>query len=114
MKNEFNEHLDSNRYAPSIVQWNVGEQCPVCRREHIELVRHEIFHGSGRREKSKEYGLWITCCPTCHSILHSNPKCSDNISLQRQAQHQAMEKYGWTTKDFIKIFGKNYLEEENA
>ena len=111
MKNEYGEKLDSNRYAPSIMQWNAGEQCAFCGREHVEVVRHEIFPGHGRREKCKQYGLWITVCPMCHTFIHTNPKNSKVMELDRHAQHQAMEKYGWTTKEFVEKFGKNYLED---
>ena len=109
MKNEYGETLDSNRYAPSILQWNVGEQCAFCGREHGELVRHEIFQGHGRREKCKKYGLWITVCPTCHSYIHANPQQEAVKELDEQAQHQAMEKYGWSIQEFRDHFGKSYL-----
>lgn len=115
MKKEHELQIDSNGYVPSIVQWNTGEQCAVCRRADIDLVRHEIFHGTGRRELSKRYGLWITCCTSCHRMLHANPISKSNECFRKHAQHQAMRKYGWSTEDFIGIFGKNYLEvNENA
>lgn len=109
MENEFGEKLDSNRYATSILQFNPGEQCALCKAEHIELVRHEVFHGTGRRELSKKYGLWITVCPACHSRIHSNPTDPAVKDLQVQAQHQALHKYGWDTAKFIEVFGKNYI-----
>ena len=109
MKNEYGEALDDNHYAPSIMQWNPGEQCAFCRMEHVEVVRHEVFHGFGRREKSKKYGLWVTVCPTCHQFIHSHPRNDRVLELHQQGQHQAMEKYGWTTEEWISIMGKNYL-----
>lgn len=112
MKNEYGENLDSNRYASSILQWNAGEQCAFCGKEHVEVVRHEIFQGHGRREKCKKYGLWITVCPLCHSYIHNNPKDKRVMELDEQAQHQAMEKYGWSVQDFRDHFGKSYVDEE--
>ena len=112
MKNEYGVQLDSNRYAPSILQWNPGEQCAFCGLEHVEVVRHEIFQGAGRRENCKQYGLWITVCPRCHSWIHSNPNMETVKELDEQAQHQAMEKYGWSVDDFRRIFGKNYIDLE--
>lgn len=101
--------LDKNGYAPSILQWNAGEQCARCGLEDIHrLARHEVFHGP-YRQKSKRLGIWITVCPTCHSYIHDRPKDRDVVDLSRQAQHQAMEKYGWSKEDFIREFGKNFL-----
>lgn len=112
MNNEFGERLDNNRYAPSILQWNPGEQCAFCGAEHVEVVRHEIFQGVGRREKCKQYGLWITVCPRCHSYIHNNPRDKQVQELDEQAQHQAMQKYGWTVEQWIAFMGKNYITEE--
>ena len=108
--NEFGERLDDNHYATSILQYNVGEQCAICKQKHIELVRHEVF-GGPNRWLSKRYGLWVTVCPTCHAYLHADPKSPQAIDLKQQAQHQAMFKNGWTTAEFIMKFGKNYLED---
>lgn len=111
MENEYGQRLDDNRYAPSILQWNAGEQCAFCGREHVEVVRHEIFQGVGRRDKCKKYGLWITVCPTCHSFIHNNPQNKSVRELDEQAQHQAMEKYGWSVAEFRDRFGKNYISD---
>jgi hypothetical protein len=32
-----------------------------------------------------------------------------DLALKQAAQKKAMAHYGWTTEDFIKIMGKNYL-----
>lgn len=108
MQNEFGATLDSNGYAPSILQWNTGVQCARCGLEDTHLARHEVIHGPYRK-KSKQLGLWVTVCPTCHSYIHDHPKEPEVLEFYRQAQHQAMEKYGWSREDFIREFGKNYL-----
>lgn len=108
MKNEFDALLDSNGYAESILQWNTGEQCAFCRTYSGDLARHEVFQGINRKN-SKKYGLWITVCPSCHRFIHNNPLDPSVKDLDKHAQHQAMEKYGWPTEEFIRIFGKNYL-----
>ena len=33
------------------------------------------------------------------------------LRLKQEAQRRAMEAYGWSTEDFIREFGKNYLED---
>ena len=109
MENEFGAKLDRNGYAPSILQWTADEECAFCRVQSKGLLaRHEVFQGKNRTA-SKRYGLWITVCPSCHSFIHSNPAAADVADLDKQAQNQAMHKYGWTEDQFIQRFGKNYL-----
>ena len=103
-KNEFMERLDRNGYAPSILQ--TGNHCFVCY-GNMYLQRHEVFHGPNR-EKSKMYGLWVNVCPACHHKIHNGDGGID-LKLKTYAQDVAMFMYNWTTQDFIKRFGKNYL-----
>lgn len=74
------------------------------------LHRHEVFYGS-TRQKSIEYGLVVFIPPEMHNMsdqgVHFNPQL--NLYLRKIGQKAAMEYYGWDTKQFIKIFGKNYL-----
>ena len=101
---------DKNRYVPSILQEDAGERCFVCGREHVELVRHEVYEGVGRREKCKEFGLWVTVCVNCHMKLHAYPSGKDAKFLDEYAERMALSNFDWTVKDFIQQFGKNYLE----
>ena len=102
--NEYGEPLDSNGYAPSILQHE--NHCFICYR-NMYAQRHEIFHGSNR-QKSKEYGLWINVCPVCHNSIHFTDGELDQ-RLKERGQDAAMAYYGWSTKDFIARFGRNYL-----
>lgn len=104
-----------SEYAPSIVQAYAGECCCICLANgyHDKLDRHEIF-GGAYRDKSKRLGLWVTLCHERHHIfgpdsVHQNARVS--LALKRAGQRAAMETYGWSTEDFIREFGKNYLEE---
>ena len=36
---------------------------------------------------------------------------STALRLKQEAQRRAMEAYGWSIEDFIREFGKNYLED---
>ena len=99
--------MDRNGYNPSIL----GDYafCAICGKNG-PLQRHEVFHGANR-PKSKKYGLWISICPSCHSIIHNSDGALDR-RLKRQAQEQAQTVYGWSTAEFRLIFGKNYREDE--
>lgn len=72
--------------------------------------KHHVF-GASNRNKSEEYGLFVFLTPELHNMsnkgVHFN-KAFDT-ELKQIAQRAAMERYGWTTEDFIKEFGRNYL-----
>lgn len=112
MKNEFGVQLDRNGYAPSIIPNHGAFACWNCGKNGSTdpLNRHEVF-GGAYREKSKRLGLWVHLCHTsCHQGklgVHNNWYL--NSRLKTQAQRCAMQQYHWTTEDFIREFGKNYL-----
>lgn len=108
--------MDKNRYAHSIMQDTVFELfCYLCGANGAldKLDRHEIF-GGPYREKSKRLGLWVLLCHNdCHIFgpLAAHNNASTALRLKQDAQRRAMEAYGWSIEDFIREFGKNYLED---
>lgn len=114
MLNEYGEKLDRNGYAPSILQMQGCEPyCYLCLRNGgtDPINRHEVF-GGPFRQKSKRLGLW---CYLCHNSCHQGTDGVHNnrekeLELKRRAQQAAMDFYGWSVEDFIREFGKNYLE----
>lgn len=106
MTNEYGEKLDRNHYAKSLL--SADESCINCGAENVKIDRHEIFHGTAYREKSKRLGLWVNLCMFCHRKLHqTEPELDDWLKIC--GQKAAMEYYGWTKEEFRKYFGKNYL-----
>lgn len=78
------------------------------------LDRHHVF-GAANRDKSEKYGLVVDLChSSCHLFgeyaVHRNAET--RRMLQQQTQIRAMFENNWTTEDFIREFGKNYLEDE--
>lgn len=77
------------------------------------LERHHVFQGSGNRALCEEYGLTVYLNHYMHNEppdgVHHDEK--HRLMLQRYAQRKAMAHYGWTEQDFMKLFGKNYLDE---
>lgn len=108
--------MDKNGYAPSIMQDTVFDPaCYLCGANGAldKLDRHEVF-GGHYREKSKRLGLWVLLCHhECHIFgpLAAHNNASTALRLKQDAQRSAMEAYGWSTEDFIREFGKNYLED---
>ena len=103
MTNEFGVKLDSNGYAPSVVQIYEDRVCFLCESSG-DLARHEIFNGYNR-QKSKAYGAWVNLCPRCHMKVHDFP----DKSLKICAQIRCMAEYGWSVEDFRERFGKSYV-----
>ena len=66
-----------------------------------------------QRKYSEQYGLTVYLCPECHRnsevSVHKNREV--NRTLKRIGQRAFESKCGSRDK-FIKIFGKNYLEDE--
>ncbi len=98
--------------AKSIIQKN-DDVCYLCGRRFRRgefLDKHHVFFGP-YREKSEKYGLTVKLWHfSCHIFgdksVHVNARvCHD---LQADVQKKAMEHYGWTTSDFIRLFGKDY------
>ena len=92
------------------------EHCFICgRNAHADffgLEEHHVFEGYGRRELSEEYGLKIYICGgRCHregpESVHKNAET--DRAVKKIAQQRAMQRYGMTVEQFIKLFRKNYL-----
>lgn len=76
------------------------------------LSRHEIFFGANR-QKSIKYGLVVFIMPEDHNMseygVHGMKGHSFDRYLKELGQKTAMDYYGWSEEDFIKIFGRSYL-----
>ena len=88
--------------------------CYLCMLLHNDYQRranleeHHVFMGPSRRN-SEKYGLKVYLC----NQHHTNGKEAVHVSyevcriLQSAGQQEFLKKY--PDKDFMKIFGKNYL-----
>lgn len=95
----------------SILETAGGERhCQFCGSVR-DLETHHVFGGANRR-KSDQYGLCLTLCRRCHNEppmgVHYNAQVM--FALRKAAQAKAMEVYGWSAADFIRLFGRNYLD----
>lgn len=95
----------------SIIQED-REHCFICgRNAHADywgLDEHHVYGGANRK-MSEKYGLKVYIC---HDSCHLNGVHKDaNLNRQVQAivQKRAMQYYGWTLQEFIRIFRKNYM-----
>ena len=92
----------------SIIQTN--KFCWVCGVSK-NIMLHHIFYGTGKRALSDKYGLTIYLCGMHHNLskqgIHQNKELDNQVKAM--AQEKAMEYYGWSVEDFIKIFRRNYI-----
>lgn len=76
------------------------------------LDKHHIFGGANRK-KSERFGLAVDLCHhECH-IFGKHAVHNDANVMQRlheYGQRKAMTEQGWSVEDFIREFGRNYLE----
>lgn len=90
----------------------VERECFLCGRSG-SIERHHLF-GGAYRKKADRLGLVVDLCHECHNEppygAHHN---KDTMrQLKQYGQKKAMLEQGWSVDEFIKQFGKNYLEEE--
>lgn len=87
--------------------------CIICKQnasgDHLD--KHHCF-GAAFRKKSEKFGLTVYIHHNkCHifgkNAVHNNAQV--NRHLQAFAQKKAMDHYKWSVDDFIKEFGRNYL-----
>ena len=92
--------------------------CWLCGKNGADepLDRHHIFGGANRR-KSEKLGLVVDLCHgSCHIFgERAAHRCRETAqALHEYGQRLAMEKMGWSTEEFVREFGRNYLDEANV
>ena len=84
--------------------------CFLCG-SYIWIERHHIY-GAANRKISDKYGLWVPLCHYCHNEppigVHHNAERDE--TLKRTAQ--IMFERTHTHDEFMKLIGKNYLDDD--
>ena len=95
--------------SKSIIQED-KDICYICNK-YIYNGRdcHHIYNGSSNRNKSDEDGMVVYVHHCCHMWLHNHP--ISNRTIKKRCQKIWMNHYGKSEEDFIKRYGKSYLEE---
>lgn len=111
-KKKRREYPNGKKEYPSIITGNRKGICFLCGRWGFTHTHH-IFFGNGKKKYSGYYGLKAELCPECHedgkNAAHRNAETARY--LQKIGQ-QAFEEQWGSREQFMKIFGRNYLEEE--
>ena len=70
---------------------------------------HHCIFGKNRKN-SEKYGLKVRLCYSCHHRLHDQDEAMA-MKYRRMAQQCFEEQH--SHEEFMKIFGRNYLEGED-
>lgn len=85
--------------------------CYICGSVRWLECHHQHIFGAFNKKKSEKYGLLVNLCHWCHNCppngVHHNREI--RRKLQAYAQAKAMKEFNWSTEDFIKEFGRNYI-----
>jgi len=91
--------------------------CFLCGRNGAAdpLDHHHIF-GGPYRKKSEKLGLVVLLCHhRCHifgpEAVHNNADSMQRV--HEYGQRKAMREQGWTVEQFIREFGRNYLDADD-
>lgn len=100
--------------SKSIMQRKDGT-CYLCKKlydnDAYQVVEeHHVMFGTSDRKLSEHYGLKVYLCLGHHrnsaEAVHRNKK--NDLLLKKEAQEAFIEHY--PDKDWMEVFGKNYLE----
>ena len=83
-------------------------QCIMCPKPNSNVEVHHIYNGNGLRGTSDKWGCWCYLCRSHHDMIHRN--AHKRIELKKYCQKKFEER--WGRDQFMKLFHKNYLWEE--
>ena len=85
------------------------KECFVCGTTY-NLHSHHCLYGTANRKQAEKYGLKVWLCQEHHtgaSGVHFNKDL--DLYLKKLSQEAFEGKYG-ARNEFIRVFGKNYLD----
>ena len=94
----------------SILMKNM-DHCYICgSTENIHI--HEIFYGTANRKISIKEGLCISLCSLHHNMSKKSVHLCASLDkeIKQEAQVIWQKLYYKTENDFIKLFGKSYIQ----
>ena len=93
---------------PTIMDTQKGV-CYICGK-YCLTHKHHIYGGANRRN-SEALGLYVHLCPDCHNMGPNS--VHTNILMARWLQEEGQWKYEEThsREEFMRVFGRNYIDE---
>lgn len=88
------------------------DRCLKCK-SYLNIHKHEIFFGRGKRELSIKYGLVVPLCQRHHQGTDGvHGKNGHKLDIELKKLGQRAFEYHYPDLDFLSIFHRNYLTEE--
>lgn len=82
------------------------QECEICG-QYGYLETHHLIFGNGLRDLSDRYKLTARVCRNCHTRIHNDKEL---MEWSKKKGQKIFEKSN-TRVDFIRIFGRDYLSE---
>ena len=85
------------------------KECYVCMKQ-FNLHSHHIFFGTANRKMSEQYGLKVWLCQEHHTGnkgVHFNKELDTHLKQKAQTY---FEEHCGTREEFMRLFGRNYLD----
>lgn len=82
-------------------------ECFLCHRTE-GLDKHHIF-GAGCRTLSEWYGYTVYLCRECHIRVHDDARLRTHL---KKIAQKHFETHHGGREDFIKVFVRSYMEDE--
>lgn len=90
----------------SVIQ--AERECYICRTT-IGLHKHHLLHGTANRKIADRYGYWVYLCAMHHGMVHGDAELDKGF---KKIAQRKFEQTG-TREEFIRVFGKSYMEDED-
>lgn len=78
------------------------------------LEEHHVIGGNPGRKLSTKYGLLVYLCPEHHRTSKEAVHKNKEIRLMLQAAGQKAFERKYKNLDFMSVFGKNYIMDDEA
>ncbi len=75
------------------------------------LHRHHIYFGNPNRRISEQNGFWVWLRSDWHNGASYGVHFDRSLDLELKRACQAMYEHTHSREEFIKLIGKNYLED---
>lgn len=98
-----------SKYKGSIIIDRL-DRCLVCK-TYQNIHIHHVF-GASNRKNSTKYGLVVPLCGKHHNQSNEGVHYNRKLDLELKKLGQKSFQYHYPELDFLKIFHRNYLIEE--
>jgi len=86
------------------------DECFICKSTYC-LQTHHIMNGANKKS-SEKYGLLVKVCPNCHTLAPNSIHRDSNLLRKLKQIGQEHFEESDTREEFMRIFGRNYLDLE--